>query len=105
MTIRFASQTEIDNWNNLIITNPDGGNIFQAKEFATIKGNNSWEPLYVSTNNLYILVLQRKIPLLGKFWYIPKGPGISSINELKKILPALRDFAKNQGVFTVKLEP
>jgi lipid II:glycine glycyltransferase (peptidoglycan interpeptide bridge formation enzyme) len=105
MTVRFASQTEIDNWNNLVITNPDGGNIFQAKEFATVKGNNNWNPLYIVVNDIYILVLQRKIPLLGAFWYIPKGPGISSISELKKIMPTLRNFAKSQGVFTIKLEP
>lgn len=105
MSVRYASQTEIDNWNNLIITNPDHGNIFQTKEFAFIKNKNNWQSRYLVIDNLYILILERKIPLLGTFWYVPKGPGITSTSELKQLLPALREFAKQHNVFTIKLEP
>lgn len=104
MTARSANPEEIDNWNNLIIINPDGGNIFQAKEFANIKKNNDWFIKYLVINDIYILVLERKIPLLGAFWYIPKGPGITSTNELKILLPDLRNYAKSKGVFAIKLE-
>lgn len=105
MSVRFASQTEIDKWDDLIITNPDGGDIFQTKEFLQIKQSNNWNPLYVNANNIYISILERKIPSLGNFWYVPKGPGITSTTELDKLLPELRNFAKKHNVFTIKLEP
>lgn len=104
MTARSATPEEIANWNNLIITNPDGGNVFQAKEFAEIKHANNWQPKFLVVNNLYILVLERKIPALGAFWYIPKGPGITSTNELKILLPDLQKYARSCGAFVVRLE-
>ncbi len=104
MTARFASQQEIDNWNSLVITNPDGGNIFQATEFAHTKRSNNWSTRFLVVDNLYILVLQRKIPTLGNFWYVPKGPGINNTDELSKLLPRLREFAAANNVFTVKME-
>lgn len=104
MTIRFASQIEIDNWNNHIVQNPDGGNVFQTFEFAQIKTGGHWTPRFIVAENIFILVLERHIPLLGAFWYVPKGPGVSSHEELGLLLPALNIFAKNNGAFIVKLE-
>jgi lipid II:glycine glycyltransferase (peptidoglycan interpeptide bridge formation enzyme) len=105
MIIRFATPQEIDNWDKLIITNPDGGDIFQTKEFADIKEFNNWTPLFIVVDNVNILILQRPITFLGAFWYVPKGPGITSVKELKELLPELRNFAKKHGVFAIKLEP
>ena len=105
MTVRFASTIEVDNWNDLIITNPDGGDIFQTAQFAGIKGANNWTPQFLVAEKMYILVLERKIPLLGNFWYVPKGPGATSTDELAKLLPELHNFAQKHHVFTIKLEP
>jgi len=105
MTIRFASQTEIDNWDKLIITNPDGGTVFQTIEFAQIKKTNFWNPKFLVIDNIHILVLERKIKIFGYYWYVPKGPGVSSAEELEQILPSLHAFAKKNNVFTIKLEP
>lgn len=105
MSVHYASPTEIDDWNSHIKQNPDHGNIFQTKEFAKIKEANFWLPIYIVVNDIYILILQRNLPILGNFWYVPKGPGISSISELKKILPKLKSFAKKNNVFSIKLEP
>lgn len=105
MKFCFATNQEIENWNNLIIHNPDDGNIFQTKEFAEIKSGNRWKPRFVKCDKLYFMLLERKILPLGKLWYIPKGPGINNIDEIKKLLPELKNFAKENGVFVVKLEP
>lgn len=103
--VRFASQEEISHWNNHIIANPDGGNIFQTKEFSVLKAASHWTPRYLLVENVYILILERYIPLLGKFWYAPKGPGITTAQELKRILQTLKQFAKKQHVFMIKCEP
>ena len=106
MSIRFATDDEILNWNNLITSNQDGGNIFQVKEFGQIKQKyNGWNPLFIVCGQLYVMILEKKIIGLGKYWYIPKGPGVKSAEELSKIVQPIKKFAKKQKVFQVKLEP
>jgi lipid II:glycine glycyltransferase (peptidoglycan interpeptide bridge formation enzyme) len=105
MTARFATQLEVDQWDNHIIANPDSGNIFQTKEFGSIKSTNNWNAIYAVIDEIYILILERKIPILGNFWYTPKGPGITSVENLKKLIPEFRDFARQNNVFAIKFEP
>lgn len=105
MNIRFATNEEINSWNKLVKSNPDKGNIFQTKEFAQIKGKNRWKPRFIVIDSIHTMLLERKVPILGYFWYIPKGPGVASADGLKKILPAMINFAQLNKVFTIKLEP
>src|SRR5690606_14435056 len=65
-----------------------------------------WKPLYlVWRDRVAVLVLSRSIPLLGKLWYIPKGPGVDSVTTLAELVPSLREFARSSGVFLLKIEP
>lgn len=105
MTIRFATQEETSAWDTLISNNPDGGNIFQTIEIATIKRRAGWKSRLIIADKVALTALEQHIPLLGKFWYVPKGPGVSSVNELKALLPPLQAFAKKHGVFAIKIEP
>lgn len=105
MTIRFASNEEIENWDKYLITNPDGGNILQAKAFSDIKAGFHWTPRFIVVDNLYISVLERKVPILGNYWYVPKGPGVKTAEELGRILPPIKNFGKENGVFLIKFEP
>lgn len=104
MTIRFATDDEIKDWNDLLIKNPDGGNIFQMKENAEVKSANSWKPRYITAGAIAILALEKNIPLLGKFWYLPKGPSVASASDLVALVPDLKAFAAKNGVFSVKIE-
>ena len=105
MTTRFATAEEIAQWDDLLAKNPDGGNVFQSVEVAETKRLNSWSPRYVVLDALYITVLEKRVLPLGRYWYLPKGPGVGSFTELTDLLPELTEFAKSQGVFAVKLEP
>jgi len=105
MTIRDATEAEIADWNTHILSNPDKGNVFQGYEFAEQKRLGGWTPHYVVAETLAITILEKSIPLLGKLWYIPKGPGLTDIKQLDMLLPSLRKFAARQGVFLLKLEP
>ena len=107
MQIRFATPEEVQSWDNLVINNPDGGNIFQSASFATIKQQQKykWSPKYIIVGELSILALERKIPLLGNIWYIPKGPGISNISNLYEVIDSIKEFARVNNIFLVKLEP
>lgn len=105
MTIRFANPDETSAWNEHVLANPDHGNIFQGREFAEQKQLGGWTPRYIMADNLAMTVLEKPIIGLGKLWYLPKGPGVTSVRELDAILSALKTFAQKHGVFTVKLEP
>lgn len=105
MITRFANETEILNWNDHVLANPDGGNIFQGYEIMEQKALAGWKPRYIMAGNIALAVMEKSIPLFGKLWYAPKGPGVVSRSDLKKILPSLIAFAKQQGVFTIKIEP
>jgi len=105
MTIRFASQQEKNNWNKLVIANPDGGNIAQSIELANIKAKTGWKIRLIVTDLCAVTIHERFILGLGKIWYIPKGPGLNTVSEIKLLIETLKEFAHKNGVFIIKIEP
>ena len=103
--IRFASRDEIKNWNDRVLANPDGGNVFQGYEFAEQKKLGGWKPRFIVVNDIAITVLEKKFLGMYALWYLPKGPGITSMGELGEVLGLLHDFAMKHGVFALKIEP
>ncbi len=104
MTLRFATDSEIAEWDTHVLTNPDHGNVFQGDLFAEQKKLGSWKPIYLMADKLAILVLQKHVIGLGNMWYIPKGPGVDTPRHLTRVLQDLRGFASKQNVFAVKIE-
>lgn len=105
MELRFATDTEIATWNDRVIANPDGGNVFQGVEFAEQKKLGGWTPRYILADGVALTVLEKPVLGLGKLWYLPKGPGVTSVVQLCDMLGNLRKFAAQNGVFVVKVEP
>jgi lipid II:glycine glycyltransferase (peptidoglycan interpeptide bridge formation enzyme) len=105
MTTRFATHQEIANWNMHVLANPDGGNIFQGFELGEIKSRTGWKIRYIIVGKYAITIHERFIPGFGKLWYLPKGPGIIHMKDLKQILTLLRTFGSRSGVFLIKIEP
>jgi len=105
MKLRFATDKEIADWNLVVSANPTGGNILQGKEFAQQKELAGWTPRYIISDICALIVLEKKIPLLGKIWYSPKGPDVASVKELQALTTELTAFARTKGVFSIKIEP
>lgn len=105
MTVRLAFENETRHWDERILANPDGGNIFQTLELAEQKQLGGWNPRLIMGGNIAITAIEKNVPLLGKLWYLPKGPGVTSVRELDELLPGLRELAAKNNVFCVKLEP
>ncbi len=105
MTVRFANEKEIKNWDNHLITNPDGGNIFSSQEFADQKETGGYKAHYIWVDALAITVLEKNTLSIGKLWYLPKGPGIESVDDLDAVVKKIAKFAKIEGVFALKVEP
>lgn len=103
--MRFATTSEIDAWDDAIAANPDGGNIFQGRDFAEQKQHGGWTPRYLVIRDMHCMALEKSVPLLGKLWYMPKGPGATTMRQLDDVLAELRTFAAKNGVFAVKIEP
>lgn len=105
--MRFATEFEIEKWDELVVANPDGGNTLQCKAFAAVKQAAGWKPVYVihelDGGDVAALYLSKKLFSLGELWYAPKGPGVLTANQLQQVTKDLQDKAK--GVFAVKIEP
>ena len=104
MTARYATPEEIANWDNLIISNPDGGNVFSSYEYGEIKKLTQYTPRFVIVDKLAITILEKQTPPLGKLWYIPKGPNLTSGKALFDTLNALKPLARKAAVFVIKVE-
>jgi lipid II:glycine glycyltransferase (peptidoglycan interpeptide bridge formation enzyme) len=99
MTARYATTEEIANWDTSILANPDGGNVFSSFEYGEIKKLTRYTPRYV-----FVTILEKYTPPLGKLWYIPKGPNVTSSISLFDALEAIKPLAKKAGVFVIKVE-
>jgi len=104
MLIRYATPKEITHWDELIVQNPDGGNIFSSYEYAKQKETGGYTARFILVDDLAVTVLEKNTPPLGKLWYLPKGPNVSSTKELIETLNHLQPFARKHGVFTIRIE-
>ncbi len=92
-------------WDKKISLSPSGGSVFQSAELAETKRLGGWEPLYLTFNGVPVTILQKSVKYLGNFWYLPKGPGITGVDQLASLLPSLRKQAAQHNVFAIKIEP
>ena len=104
MIARYATPEEINSWDTLILANPDGGNIFSSAEYAEIKKLTNYTTRFVIVGNIAITVLEKQTAPLGKLWYLPKGPNVSTAKELFDVLKALKPLAKKAGAFVIRIE-
>ncbi|MEV8130937.1 peptidoglycan bridge formation glycyltransferase FemA/FemB family protein [Arthrobacter sp. KFRI-F3372] len=110
-TARFATAEEIENWDKHVTANPNGGNMLQSAAYASVKNGSGWKVRFLVLENggsaSYNLVLEKKFPVLGRLWYLIKGPDLAAAADLKAALEACAAFvlSRKLNVFTIKIEP
>lgn len=104
MIARLATPDEILHWDDYILKNPDGGNVFSSLEYSTIKLLTGYTPRYFIVGKTAVTVLEKTTAPIGRFWYLPKGPNVTSTKTLFDILAALKPLAKKVGVFAIRVE-
>ncbi|MDJ0354539.1 peptidoglycan bridge formation glycyltransferase FemA/FemB family protein [Paenarthrobacter sp. PH39-S1] len=110
-TARFASPAEIAGWDAHVTANPNGGNLLQSEAFAEVKSDYGWKPLYLvyesSDYRSYNLVLEKSFPVLGRLWYLIKGPDAADVADIRAMMTATVGLIKRArlNVFAVKIEP
>ena len=86
-TARFATAEEIDNWDKHVTANPNGGNMLQSDAYAAVKDGNGWlaRRLVIETQEYasYNLLLEKKFPVLGRLWYLIKGPDVVVVSAVQ----------------------
>jgi lipid II:glycine glycyltransferase (peptidoglycan interpeptide bridge formation enzyme) len=104
--MRPATDAEIDGWDDLLLGNPDGGGMLQARAWGEFKRGWGWSPVYLVSDDpaapVAALFLRRHVPALGWLWYAPKGPGVASVDQLIRLL---RHRGAFPGAFCVQVEP
>lgn len=104
--MRRATPRELTGWDDLVVANPDGGQILQTRAWGEFKRRQGWRPRYLvhegDRGRVAMLCLARHIPGLGDLWYSPKGPGVATGEHLLEILADRRGF---EDAFTLKVEP
>lgn len=117
--IRMASNEEILEWNALVEANPDGGHIYQSREWGEFKFTFGWQPLHLifehGGHQTAILLIAKSVPLVGTIYYCPKGPGIfarakadkESKAAMKALAGELADFLRTHDpkAVVLKVEP
>ncbi|TLM84162.1 peptidoglycan bridge formation glycyltransferase FemA/FemB family protein [Pseudarthrobacter sp. NamE5] len=110
-TARFATAEEIENWDKHVTANPNGGNMLQSAAYATVKNGSGWKVRFLVLEGgetaSYNLVLEKSFPVLGRLWYLIKGPDLAAVKDLKAALDACAAFVRSRklNVFTIKIEP
>lgn len=110
-TARFATGEEIENWDKHVTANPNGGNMLQSAAYASVKNGNGWDVRFLVLESggaaSYNVVLEKKFPVLGRLWYLIKGPDVSAAADLKPALGACAELVKARklNVFAIKVEP
>lgn len=110
-TARFATAEEIENWDKHVTANPNGGNMLQSAAYASVKNGSGWSVRFLvlesGATSSYNVVLEKKFPVLGRLWYLIKGPDLDSVEDLKPALEACAAFARGRrlNVFSIKIEP
>ncbi len=103
--MREATPAEIARWDQMVAGNPDGGNPLQLKAFGETKSRHGWTPRYLMMGKMAVLVLSRRIPQLGDFWYVPKGPGVDSAAALGRFASAVSAIKLGRRPFAVRIDP
>jgi lipid II:glycine glycyltransferase (peptidoglycan interpeptide bridge formation enzyme) len=99
--MRPATPDEIERWDELVTANPDGGNVLQLQAFGQTKQRHGWQVKHFIQGKTAIQVLSRKIPGLGEYWYIPKGPGFTDLKDFKTFAANLPDPMP----FAIRIDP
>lgn len=105
MSLRFVSATSPSDWNSRIAATPNRGNIFQSHELGEVKRLARWTPRYAEVAGIAMTIHEKRGGPFGKVWYLPKGPCVADVEQLRQVVAALQEEARRQGVLFVRVEP
>lgn len=102
--LRFASNEEIAEWDQLVLANPDGGHIYQSHAWGEFKSDWGWRPLRLIFEHqkakYAIQLIAKSVPFIGTIYYCPKGPGFfAGAKANRESAEALKAFTREATEF------
>ncbi len=82
---------------------PDGG-FLQSKEWRDFQSSVGRQVYEVKGDDFFAGIIEHKLPLAGKYFYIPRGPILGSNAEMQK-MQTLIDLAKEKNAGWIRIEP
>lgn len=107
---RFATEAERARWDELILGNPGGGEVWAAFQHLDVKRVSRYLPRYVVVERvgespIAVGVLAKKVPLLGEWWNLMAGPDGDDLQQILQVSEAVATLARANGAFLMKIEP
>ena len=114
LSVRELTETDHDAWNHFVGSNPYG-DVLQAWEWGGAKSaGGDWFPIRLAvlddagTIQAGALLLRRRVPVVGSFYYAPRGPILSdwsAPNLLDCLLNGIAARAKDDQAAFLKIDP
>lgn len=109
-TVRFATAAETARWDELVVANPHGGEIWAASSHLETKRFHKYRPYRIIIERegrtpLAVGVIAKRVPLLGEWWMVLAGPEAEDLEATLEASAAIAEFAKQRGAFLLKIEP
>lgn len=110
LSVRFASDDEVARWDELIVQNPHGGEVWAGTAHLETKAFNKYRSYRLILERpgrtpLAVGMLAKRVPLLGEWWMAVAGPEAEDLAATLEASKAIAEFARAQGAFLVKIEP
>lgn len=86
---------------------PDGG-ILQSEEWRALEEREGFRTEHFESEGFWANVIERSLPLVGKYWYVPRGPVFQQSageGELRMKWGKILGEAKEKMVGWVRVEP
>lgn len=96
-----------DNLNNFIQTNSPDRGFLQSEEWRKFQESAGRNTYNISSDGFYANIVEHKLPLVGKYFYVPRGPVISdqrSVNS-EQSLKELTNLARKENAGWIRIEP
>lgn len=114
MKITELTSADRERWNAFVAQN-SYGDVLQAWEWGEVKGaGGDWDPMCVAAVDdaggirAGALLLRRKVPVIGSFYYAPRGPLMadwSDVPTLKLLVEGIQARARGEGAAFLKIDP
>lgn len=98
---------EMKNFNFIQRNSLDGG-FLQSQEWRKFQENAGKNTFYIEENNFSASILEHTLPIVGKYFYLPRGPVIRIMNHEVRIKDEMREMielAKKNKIGWIRIEP
>ena len=83
---------------------PDGG-FLQSDIWKKFQRSVGGDVYSIKENGFWANIIIHKLPLVGKYFYVPRGPVFKEKGEVKKSLKKMIDLAKKNKIGWIRVEP